>query len=191
MWFILIFFLFTSSKGERPAHVDFNFKPKNYINMSDSILYKYVSYNHWANEKIAEWLSNLDEEVMYKEIESSFKSLAATVKHIWSAEMGWLQVIKEEPWDNSVIIEFSGDTKTLLKSWLSTSRAFRDHILTLEGQQFREKKKASKEREFTIEEIVHHTMNHSTYHRGQLITMGRQAGLVNPPRTDYIYYIRL
>ncbi|MFN2424735.1 MAG: DinB family protein [Cryomorphaceae bacterium] len=33
-------------------------------------------------------------------------------------------------------------------------------------------------------------MNHSTYHRGQLVTMGRQAGLSTPPQTDYIFYVR-
>lgn len=180
-----------SFKEERPTNIDFNCKPKNYIYPSDSILYKYVSYNQWANEKIAKWLSNLAEEVMYKEIESSFKSIAATVSHIWGAEMGWYQVIKGEPWDDSVVREFSGGTNALLESWLNTSRAFRDYILTLKGEQFRVNKKASEGREFTIEEMVHHTMNHSTYHRGQLITMGRQVGLENPPRTDYIYYIRL
>lgn len=123
---------------------------------------------------------------MYKEIESSFKSIAATVRHMWGAEMSWLQVKKGEQWDNSVVREFSGETNTLLESWLSTSRAFRDHILTLEGEQFRAKRKASKEREFTIEEILYHTMNHSTYHRGQLITARRHE-----PTTYRLYLLYL
>lgn len=37
----------------------------------------------------------------------------------------------------------------------------------------------------TIEEILLHVCNHSTYHRGQLAKMLKQAGYV-PPVTDYI-----
>lgn len=39
-------------------------------------------------------------------------------------------------------------------------------------------------------EMVHHCMNHSTYHRGQLLMMARQLGLKNLPSTDMIYYLR-
>jgi len=47
------------------------------------------------------------------------------------------------------------------------------------------------ERVTAIADMIHHCMNHSTYHRGQLITIGRQAGLQDPPRTDFIYYVSL
>lgn len=30
--------------------------------------------------------------------------------------------------------------------------------------------------------IIHHVMNHSTYHRGQLVTMGRELGFIDPPK---------
>lgn len=39
------------------------------------------------------------------------------------------------------------------------------------------------------QEIMPRVFNHATYYRGQLITMGRQVGLQNPPRADYIYHI--
>ena len=39
-------------------------------------------------------------------------------------------------------------------------------------------------------DVLHHVLNHSTYHRGQLITMGRQLGIQNPPSTDYIFWAR-
>jgi len=33
-------------------------------------------------------------------------------------------------------------------------------------------------------------MNHGTFHRGQLVTMGRSLGLTDPPKTDFIHYLR-
>jgi uncharacterized damage-inducible protein DinB len=39
--------------------------------------------------------------------------------------------------------------------------------------------------------IIHHVMNHSTYHRGQLVTMGRELGFMDPPKTDFMQYISL
>jgi uncharacterized damage-inducible protein DinB len=164
---------------------------QNTENMTDSLLYRYAAYNHWANERMAEWFMNQDEKTMNMEIESSYKSLNATIKHIWGAEHGWLQVLKQEPWDNTLIKEFNGNTKDLMEAWLRSSKAFKDYVFSLDKEQINGTRKASQGRDFSVEEIIHHTMNHSTYHRGQLITMGRQAGLQQPPRTDYIYYIRL
>jgi uncharacterized damage-inducible protein DinB len=40
-------------------------------------------------------------------------------------------------------------------------------------------------------EMIHHCMNHSTYHRGQIITMGKQLNLSKAPSTDLIFYYRL
>lgn len=37
----------------------------------------------------------------------------------------------------------------------------------------------------TVEEILYHIVNHSTYHRGQVASQFRQNGL-NPPVTDFI-----
>ena len=166
-------------------------KYQNSSQMTDSLIYRYAAYNHWANERMAEWFENQDENTMNMEIESSYKSLQATIRHIWGAEHGWLQVLKQEPWDNTLIKEFNGNTKELMEAWLKSSKAFRDYVLSLDKEQINGSRKASQGRDFSVEEIIHHTMNHSTYHRGQLITMGRQAGLLQPPRTDYIYYIRL
>jgi uncharacterized damage-inducible protein DinB len=39
-------------------------------------------------------------------------------------------------------------------------------------------------------EMIHHCMNHSTMHRGQLLTMGRQLGIMKFLPTDFAYYLR-
>jgi len=37
---------------------------------------------------------------------------------------------------------------------------------------------------YTLEELVQHSLNHATYHRGQVALLLRQLGQV-PPSTDY------
>jgi uncharacterized damage-inducible protein DinB len=39
-------------------------------------------------------------------------------------------------------------------------------------------------------EICRHTINHGTYHRGQLRMLAEISGLTNWPETDYILYLR-
>lgn len=41
----------------------------------------------------------------------------------------------------------------------------------------------------TVEEILYHVVNHSTYHRGQVASLLRQAG-INPPVTDFVFLKR-
>ena len=37
-------------------------------------------------------------------------------------------------------------------------------------------------------EFIQHMINHSTYHRGQLVTMGRVLGITDAPGTDYNFF---
>lgn len=41
----------------------------------------------------------------------------------------------------------------------------------------------------TVQEVLFHVINHSTYHRGQIALLFREAGL-EPLPTDYIFYKR-
>lgn len=42
----------------------------------------------------------------------------------------------------------------------------------------------------TFAQIIMHCMNHSTYHRGQIITCMHQLKITEIPQTDFIYYLR-
>jgi len=157
-----------------------------------TMMQRYTAYNHWANQQFAEWLGTASEEDLEIEIESSFSSLKETIFHIWNAEYLWLQTVKDEPADNSPAKNFKGSKEELLDGWLRASENFSNHVKTMSPKELQEKRPRSNGEDFTaVVDMIQHCMNHSTYHRGQLITMGRQAGLQDPPRTDFIYYVRL
>lgn len=148
---------------------------------------RYCTYNEWANERTAAWLATATEEAMTREIESSFKNLRKTALHIWSAEYLWLQVLKDEPYDANPTKDFEGNTDELIKGWLEASAAFRAYAERLDESELSGTRGSTP---LAVTDIIQHCMNHSTYHRGQLITMGRQAGLTDPPQTDFIHYVR-
>ena len=159
---------------------------------SDSLIKKYADYNLWANQQLVAWLEKAPEGTMEKYIESSFNTLRKTVVHIWNAEYLWLKVLQEEPIEPIPGNSFTGSDAELFESWLAASKDFNQYVASLDGQalaSFRNRSKPGEE--LSVLDIIQHTLNHSTYHRGQLITMGRQAGLAAPPRTDFIHYVRL
>lgn len=157
---------------------------------TDPMLKKYAAYNLWANEAMTAWLSKATEEAMAKNIESSFSSLRETALHIWSAEYLWLKVLQNEPYDENPAKNFSGSSAELISAWLRTSEALKDYVHQLLPEALDAPPAGSSKSELTVAEIIQHTINHGTYHRGQLITMGRQAGLDSPPRTDFVHYVR-
>ena len=80
-----------------------------------TMIQRYTTYNHWANQQLADWLRSASEEDMNLKIESSFSSLKETVIHIWNAEYLWLQIVNDEPADNSPAKNFEGSKDELLE----------------------------------------------------------------------------
>lgn len=156
------------------------------------MLHTYATYNHWANQQLVNWLKEAPDSILDQEISSSFSSIKKTVVHIWGAEYLWLQIIKDESTDDSPARNFTGGKDDLLNGWLQASENFRDHVGGMSVEQIMAQRPRTRGEGFTaIADMIQHCMNHSTYHRGQLITMGRQAGLSDPPRTDFIYFVSL
>lgn len=157
----------------------------------DNPLKTYASYNRWANEQFVTWLSGASEEQLFRDVESSFNSLEKTLLHLWNTEHFWLQTLEGEPWGYPLGRDFEGSPEELFEGWLDTSRNFENFVRAMSEEELAGDRSLGKDREPTaVEAIVLHLFNHATYHRGQLITIGRQMGLTDPPRTDYIYYIR-
>lgn len=161
--------------------------------MSYSI-HRHLQFNAWANGKIVEILKNLDESLLDKELKSSFPTIRKTLYHIWDAELIWFKRIKGEQatsWPSEDIDETFAD---VLNSFLKNSEELTDFVGRKE-RSFLERKISytnTKGLSFTnnIEDILYHVINHSSFHRGQLITMLRELGETKFPSQDLIAYLR-
>lgn len=165
------------------------YKRKKIIKMNQRYLDD-ADYNIWANNRLIQDLSLLEDEFITKEITSSFPSIRSTVQHIWYAEAGWLSRLNGDGWDVAVINQFDGSNQLLYNNWQQTSEAFRLFVATadLENEiQFEQKGNS-----FSIPtgEIIKTVFFHGSYHRGQIITMMRQLGINKITQTDYIEWVR-
>lgn len=154
------------------------------------LLQQYARYNVWANQQFIKVLRQMTEEQVDMKIQSSFPTIRKTVYHMWSAEDIWMQRMElvERPLYQATI--FEGTLEEALVNWEKTSEklvhfvenkhddeAF-NHIV----QYYDLNKRPSK---VPIVRVLMQVFNHATYHRGQLVTMFRQAGVKKIPQTDF------
>ena len=167
----------------------------NEIDSLRSQLIKMTKYNLWANTKISEFLLKLDPALLDKELISSFDTIRKTLYHIMGAESIWLSRltgISPATWpgenfsgtDIEVINSFTGQSEKLVGyAEGCTDDSIQDAVKysSMDGKKFENK----------ICDILQHALNHSAFHRGQLITMLRNVGYTDLSSTDYITYLRL
>ncbi|MBI5914160.1 MAG: DinB family protein [Bacteroidetes bacterium] len=155
---------------------------------------QFTRFNLWANCRMAETFSGLPDEVAEQHIESSFPSARLTFLHIWDAELLWLKRLQGISLPTFPSKNFQGNMADVYREVLKTSQDFIDFVDARKDSFFGEmlffKTISYGEQSQLAFQMVHHCMNHSTYHRGQLVTIGRQLGLQKMPPTDYIYYLR-
>jgi len=154
---------------------------------------QYALYNVWANERIIDTILKLPEEMLFKTVASSFSSLQLTLLHMWNTDSIWWQRIKlvETVQDagnkSSSIQEITSGLLAQSRQWQnwvekSTSAALEHEFI------YRNSKKEQFKQ--PVYQVLLHLFNHSTYHRGQLVTMLRQLDVTTIPATDFIFFCR-
>lgn len=158
------------------------------------LLLNFTKYNLWANTKITAFLQKLSPPLLDKELISSFKTIRGTVYHICDAEQIWynrLAGISFSSWPSE---SFNGTDTDFMKLFTEQSRKFTEYAESKSESELLDRidYKSLEGKEFTskISDIVLHCMNHSTFHRGQIVTMLRNVGFTELGSTDYIMYSR-
>ncbi|MCC7245000.1 MAG: DinB family protein [Saprospiraceae bacterium] len=159
-----------------------------------NILTTYTAFNLWANEVMINWLKAYPEALLTEPTPSSFPTLRETLLHIWSAEKAWLERLRNEPTSTFLQFEYQGDNQGIFEGLLAKSTDFNAYCQSLSDSDWQQavpfRLLNGTEDARPRHDMVHHCMNHSTYHRGQLVTMGRALGMENPPSTDQMRYFR-
>ena len=125
---------------------------------------------------------------------SSHPSILLTLNHILAVEEFWYAVISETPQVSQRYVQQNPEYNEVFAHLLPQSRLLTEYISALSD--------ADLLKEIALDmpwvkgvlsryEFIQHLFNHSTYHRGQIVTMARNFGLTDPPSTDYMKYVRL
>lgn len=146
-----------------------------------------TNYNIWANKRIADWLLSNESKVMELNCKSSFTTIAKTINHIWDAQIFYLSILKQVPinknWDKT--------TRSSINGLTEQSEEFAQYVSQLDLIEFNEPRTVEVKTlsgTFDQSQLIQHCMNHSTFHRGQIITIGHQLGLNKAPSTDMLFY---
>ncbi len=154
---------------------------------------KYLHYNLWANRKVSAYLQNKPAEDLTKDSPGSFPSLKKTILHIWDAEVLWYFRLKGVSLPDFPSKHFNGSNAEMFEGLLTSSEdfirlcewqeeAFFQNMHTYMTLSYGETTQSAAD-------MLHHCMNHSTFHRGQLIMMMRQLRYTDPPHLDFMLYL--
>ena len=164
------------------------------IKMTQEYFIELADYNIWANDIVLTWLNNINDEQWGKHVESSFNSIGETVLHIVSAESVWMERLNkaESPvWLQST---FKGTKDETTALWKKTSAGLKKFVDGFNESAMMDKlvfKRLNGDRyEMPHYQVFAHVFNHSTYHRGQLVTMLRQVGYTSVGSTDMLGFYR-
>lgn len=152
-------------------------------------LYRYTS---WANGRVLEAVSRLTRADFTRDVKSSFGSIRDTLTHVVWAEWIWLQRWKGV---SPAVVFAPADFPSVasLRERFQVVDAERSDFLAdltserliqvveytnLNGEIWR----------YPLWQQLHHAVNHSTYHRGQVAGTLRQLGAVPPPTDLLAYY---
>ncbi len=148
------------------------------------------AYNSWGDNLIFDALEAIPEDQYKADMKSSHGGLHGTMTHIVGAEKLWLERWQGAPQPPLAPPASHAELKKIWEKvgydtakWLSTMTDKRLNetftMKTLAGDAFTH----------IFWQAFQHLVNHSSYHRGQIITMLRQIG-TKPPTTDLIRFYR-
>lgn len=149
------------------------------------------AFNEWAHARLLGCIDRLTEEQISRPLGGSFTNLRDTLAHIVGAEALWLE-------------RWQGTSPTSFPAWLPTATyAELKEILTDVGARrhaflsrlteedldrpLAYRNLAGVEAELPLSVLFQHLVNHSSYHRGQIVTLLRQLG-AEATGTDYVLY---
>jgi len=150
------------------------------------------AYNSWADNRIFDALESLPEEQYLRDLKSSHGGLHGTMIHLVGAEKIWLErfrgeaqpfLTKDPPPTLAALRKIWEDVGYQTAKWLGMMTdqklAGTFAMKTLKGET----------QTHVFWQAFQHLVNHSSYHRGQIVTMLRQTG-APPPVTDMILFYR-
>lgn len=158
------------------------------MNLQD-LTTRFLRYNLWANKRLTSWLLTLDQSILYKKTGSSFGTIDRTLQHIVAAQVYWYDITV-----NNHVNEFDQPLRDnaiglVIDEVVSSSQRLIDALSVLGEQRLLETIRASDSTQSRYEYILH-VVNHSSYHRGQIVTMCRALGVTGEiPVTDYDAYL--
>src|ERR1700733_4280096 len=147
-----------------------------------------AEYNIWANKMVSSWIDKISDEQWKQPVINSFNSIYETVLHVAGSEKIWFQRFSKYTNFELLTKTFNGSKTELIKVWEDTSQDLKNFIIGFDEKCITEilnfKNSIGIEYSLAWYQMFGHVFNHSTYHRGQMVTMLRQVGFTEISSMD-------
>jgi uncharacterized damage-inducible protein DinB len=151
-------------------------------------------FDEWATDRILEIVASLPEDQYSRDLRSSHGGIRGTLVHAYGAEWIWLERWKGGSPTALAREEDIPTFQQLVQRWSTLRQELNQFVASLSEERLAlpHSYKDLKGNSYTqpLWQQMQHLVNHSTYHRGQVVTMLRQLG-VKPVATDLIAFYRL
>jgi uncharacterized damage-inducible protein DinB len=142
-----------------------------------------LEYDKWANERALNSLISFDDAPV-KAVEL-FSHIIIS-QFIWLDRILGKQPIYKTTWDKYPLSECNELYKSANNGWINYVKNSSDSDMDKEIEYQNTKGETYRNR---ISDVIIHVINHSTYHRGQIASLVRNAG-GTPAVSDFIVYKR-
>lgn len=149
------------------------------------------AYNRWATRRLLEAAGRLSPAAFTRDLGTSHGSVRGTLVHTLWSEWVWLQRWRGTSPKQVFLEDRFPDVGAIASHWDDLDRDRDDLIaqLTDEGLLARiaYDNLRGQRWEYPLVHMMQHVVNHSSYHRGQVVTLLRQLDQT-PPATDFLVF---
>lgn len=149
------------------------------------------AYNRWATNRLLEAARLVNPADFTRDLRTSHWSLRGTLVHIVWAEWIWLQRWRGESSKRVFAQDQFPDVDAIASRWRGVDRDQQDFITALTDDRLLARLSyenlQGQRWEYSLAHMMQHVVNHSSYHRGQVVTLLRQLGHTPPP-TDFLVF---
>ena len=147
-------------------------------------------YDRWANAQVLDLASRLTDEQRSRAFAASYSSVLGTLVHILWSEWIWLGRWTERR--STTDPRTTRGFEPLRRLWSAFEVEQRTFLAALSDADLARpvsyQNPPGTTWTYSLQHMLQHVVNHSTYHRGQLTTMFRELG-VSPRALDFLVYV--
>jgi uncharacterized damage-inducible protein DinB len=155
------------------------------------LLAQHFEYSLWASQQVIEVVQKLPQELIEKDRGNSFGGILGTLTHVFQADRIWWKRFTGQPYRGLAEEGESLDVASLQAQWPVILGSFAAWIRAQQPEALEQRLEwrnlKGEEKNEVKYKLLLHVVNHATYHRGQVITMIKQAG-GDVVSTDLLYY---
>jgi uncharacterized damage-inducible protein DinB len=156
-------------------------------------LQRLLDYTKWANRRVVRSAATLSVDDYKRDLGSSHGGVRGTLAHMLAGEWIWLERWKGVSPPRSLDESEFPDVVALRERWKVVEKHreswFAGLLPSALGEIVRYRSTQGKAHEAPLWQLVQHVVNHSTYHRGQVVTLLRLLG-ATPVSTDMVAWDR-